>query len=119
MTAARRKGSMFTSRIASSTASCPLVERPGVAVGPEVELERLELDALLVRHVADLDGGEVGLAGARAQARELGAIERNEIVPFGMGIGEDFELPGWFDRHARILHGRMAGTKSVEAHVGM
>ena len=53
-----------------------LVEGALVAVRPEVELPRLELDAELVGHVLDADGGEVGLAGLGAQAGELGAIER-------------------------------------------
>src|SRR5262249_11160600 len=49
-----------------------LVEGALVAVAPDVELERLELDAGLVRHVLQVQGGEVGLAGHGADTGELG-----------------------------------------------
>ena len=38
------------------------VERAFVAVAPQVELQALELDAQLVRHVVDEDRGEIRLA---------------------------------------------------------
>ena len=46
-----------------------LVKRAFVAIGPEIELERLELNADCVRHVGDPDGGEVGL---RSEERRVG-----------------------------------------------
>src|SRR5262245_6106747 len=51
-----------------------LVESALVAVRPDVELDALELHELLVRHVADADGREVGLARLGAEAGELGDL---------------------------------------------
>src|SRR5688572_5486612 len=69
-----------------------LVEGADVAEAPEVELQRLELNALLVGDVAKLDGREVGLAGLRADAAELGAVDRDEEVPARAGTGEGLEV---------------------------
>src|SRR5690606_42045152 len=52
-----------------------LVESPFVAVAPEVELEALELHALLVGDVTDLDVREIRLARQRAEASELRRVE--------------------------------------------
>ena len=61
-----------------------------VAVGPEIELERFELDAAGVGDVADGDGGEVRLAGFGAQAGEFRALHANKIITPGMRVGEGF-----------------------------
>ena len=45
-----------------------LVKVPFVAERPEIQLERLELQAEGVRHVANADDGEVGLSRPRAEA---------------------------------------------------
>src|SRR5262245_17851535 len=50
-----------------------LVEVSLVAERPEVELQRLQLDAQARRDVLDADGREVRLPGPRAQAGELRA----------------------------------------------
>src|SRR5581483_10912677 len=57
-----------------------LVERALAAKRPQVQLERLELDAALLGDVADADGGEVGLTRHRAHAGELGALEADLVV---------------------------------------
>ena len=62
-----------------------LVECALVAVRPEIELPRLELDAELVGDVLDADGGEVGLAGLGTEAGELGALE----------LDHDSRAPAW------------------------
>src|SRR5207244_7128233 len=66
-------------------------ERARVAVAPEVELERFELDDRLVRHVRDRDRGVVGLAGPRADARELGRLAADLVVTPRMRVGDGLE----------------------------
>ena len=66
---------------------------------PHVELERLELKAVLIGHVVDLDGGKVGLAGLGAEAGELGNIDMNRIVPLRHWIIKSFEIFVWLGRH--------------------
>src|SRR5690606_39011417 len=48
-----------------------LVEAAAVAEGPEVQLQRFQLDAQRIGHVFELQRGEVRLPGLRAQAGEL------------------------------------------------
>ena len=64
-----------------------LVEGARLAIAPEVELEGLELHAELIRHVADPDGREVGLAGLRTKARELGTLEADLVALAGRRPG--------------------------------
>src|SRR5258706_12909979 len=67
------------------------VEDAFVAVGEEVELESLHLDAEFIGDVGDGDGGEVGLAGDGAEAGEFGEGEFDFVVALGGGVGEGFE----------------------------
>ena len=53
---------------------------PAVAEAEQVQLQALALDHALARHICDVDRGEVGLPGDRAQAGELGAVELHEVV---------------------------------------
>src|SRR6185295_2523403 len=57
-----------------------LVEGAAIAEGPDVELERLELDAELVGNVLEFERCEIRLARARAQARELRDAHADRIV---------------------------------------
>ena len=63
-----------------------LVERPFVAVGPEIELEGLELHDRLVGNVFDAHGREVGLPRHGAEARELGRLTRDDVVATGVRV---------------------------------
>ena len=65
-----------------------------VAEAEQIELERLALHHLLARDVADDDGGEVRLAGDRAQAGELRADELHEVVVVRVLVVEGFEYVG-------------------------
>jgi hypothetical protein len=85
-----------------------LVERALVAVRPQVELQALELDAQLIRHVADAQRGEVRLARARAQARELRALEADLVIAPGVGVGKRLE-------RARRLIGHESARESSRA----
>ena len=66
------------------------VKRAFTAVGPQIELERFELEADLIRHVGDADGGEVGLAGPWADASKLGALHIDFKVALGPRVGKGF-----------------------------
>src|SRR5438128_5362511 len=57
------------------------VECPLISVGPEIELERLELYACFIGNITNADGGEIGLASEGAEARELGSLEGDFVVP--------------------------------------
>jgi copper oxidase (laccase) domain-containing protein len=67
-----------------------LMKRAFVAIGPEIELERFELDAEFIRHVVDSNRGEVGLAGFRADAGELWTLHINFIIALRARIGKGF-----------------------------
>ena len=88
-----------------------LVEGPFVPVRPDVELDRLELEQVPVRHVADSNRGEVGLAGAGAHARELGDLEADLVVAVRVRIGHDLERLRRLRRHGPTLPREGAAVK--------
>ena len=59
------------------------VERALVSICSEIELERFALDAKAIRHVVDVDPGEIGLAGDRAKAGEIVRLEMDVIIATG------------------------------------
>jgi hypothetical protein len=69
-----------------------LVKRPVVAVGEEVELERLALHAAFVRDVGDGQVAEIRLARQRAQRGELGAVEGDLVIAPRMPVGKRLQL---------------------------
>src|SRR4030081_3774292 len=68
------------------------MKRAFVAEAPQVQLQALQLQDLGPRHVGDRERSEVGLAGHRADARELGAHALNLIVPIRMRIDDRYEF---------------------------
>jgi hypothetical protein len=64
------------------------LEDAEVAVGEEVLLEGFELEAALAGHVADGEASEVGEAGLRADAGELGVVDQDLV-------GLELVLPGF------------------------
>jgi len=56
-----------------------LLKDTEVAVGEEIFLQRLQLEAGLTGHVADGDAAKVGQAGLGADAGELGIIDENLV----------------------------------------
>src|SRR5262249_17296515 len=86
-----------------------LVEGALVAIGPDVELDALELDQALVRHVAHADGREVGLACPGAEAGELGNLESDLVVAIRMRIGHHLQLLARAARHEASLLPRRPG----------
>jgi hypothetical protein len=69
-----------------------LVERAFVAKAPEVLLQALGLDAEAVGHDLDPEVREVGLAGQRAQAGELGHVEADHVVARRLRVREGLQL---------------------------
>jgi hypothetical protein len=69
------------------------VERAAIAVGPDIELQGLQLDAALVGHVLELERREIRLSGLRAQAGEFRDRHANRVVAFRRRIRETFR--GW------------------------
>ena len=56
------------------------VERTFIAIGPEVELQALELDAQFIRYIRDLDVSEVWLSGFGAETCELWAVKEDLVI---------------------------------------
>src|SRR4026207_2018719 len=79
------------------------VKRAFVTVGPEVKLQRLELDTELIRHIANADGREIRLAGARTNTGELRTLHADFIVALRPGIGKGFEFFARSGCHRTIL----------------
>src|SRR5262245_3810333 len=80
-----------------------LVKGSFTAKRPEVELERLEFDAQLIRHVANANRREVGLARARADTGKFRAFHADLVVPLGPRVGKGFEIFARNSRHQTIL----------------
>src|SRR5579859_2880970 len=76
-----------------------LVERANVAIGPDVELERFQLDAKLVGHVVEQERREVRLAGHRANAGELRDLHVDPVVTPARWIRKSLQLFAGTRRH--------------------
>lgn len=83
------------------------VEVAVVAEAEQVQLERLALHHAHIGHVGDIDGGEVGLAGDGAQARELGTVELHEVVVARVLVLEGLQ-------YRRVVVGRVLGMLVAE-----
>jgi hypothetical protein len=67
------------------------VEAAFVAERPHVHLQALQFDAVLFRHIVENQGGEVRLAGFRAQAGKFGNLHVDVEIPARRRIGEGFK----------------------------
>ncbi len=63
-----------------------------VAKAVDVELEALQLDDMLIGHEVDHDGGEIWIAGARAEARELRNLEVDHVVALAAWVRPRLQL---------------------------
>ena len=68
-----------------------LVERPVVAEGGEEQLQRLRFNEPVLGRVVDDEVREIGLAGHRAQAGELGRGEAGDVVGIRVRIWHALE----------------------------
>src|SRR5579884_2928197 len=57
-----------------------LMEDVLVAISVEVELPGAQLDDMLIRHVHELDGGKIWIAGAGTLASELRVAQVDRVV---------------------------------------
>src|SRR5690606_36973351 len=74
-----------------------LVKRPFASVRPDVELQRLQLDALGVRNVLEVERCEVRLTRLRAQTGELWDADTDRVVAAALRIRKGLE-----DRRRRL-----------------
>ena len=73
-------------------AVCDLfVERAVVSERGEVELQRLGLDAELVRNILNLDGCEVRLSSDGAKGSEVIHSKLDQVIPMWIAVRERFE----------------------------
>src|SRR5579872_6341703 len=91
-----------------------LVIRAAIAERPDVELQRFQLHAQLVGHELEIERRKIGLAGARAQARELGNLHADRVVAIGARIRKSFQLRCGRVRHI-ALHYTIRGTAERDA----
>ena len=73
-----------------------------IPVAEQIEFQTLTFYHFLARHITDVDGGKVGLAGNGTETGELGAIKFHPIVVVWMLVGKTFQ-------YARIVIGRVVG----------
>ena len=78
-------------QVIENTVGDGLMETALVAKRPHVKLETLELDAVFFGHIVENQGGEVRLAGFRAQASELGNLHMDMKIPAWCRIGKGFQ----------------------------
>ncbi len=67
-----------------------LVKRAAIPERPDIQLQGFQLDAEPVCDIFELQGGEIRLAGFRAQAGELRNLHPDGVVPLGRGIRKSF-----------------------------
>lgn len=67
------------------------VKRALIPIRSEIKLERFAFDAKAVRDVIDVDPGEIGLAGDRANRREIVCFKMYPVIPTGRRIREGLE----------------------------
>ena len=78
-----------------------LVETALVTERPDVELEALQFDAFRFGNVIEQDGGEIRLAGFRAQAGEFRNFHVDVEITLRCGVGEGFEGLAGLGAHGR------------------
>src|SRR5690242_21698546 len=91
-----------------------LVEDPAIAKLEEVELQALQLQASRVGDILDDDRAEIGLAGLRADGRELRVGDLDLVVAARELVGEGFHQGGHVDSSGKLA-GRVAGISSDSA----
>src|SRR5207245_9158038 len=77
-------------KIVENTIRDRFIKRSLSPVRSEIKFERLAFHAKAVRHVVDIDPGEIGLAGERTNGREIIRFKMNAIIP-PRWIMESFE----------------------------
>ena len=79
------------------------VERALVSIRYKIKFERLAFDAETVRHVINVDPGEIWLARDRANGSEIVRFEMNPIIAVGCWIRKRLKTClGWRSRNSRF-----------------
>src|SRR5580693_4492597 len=78
------------------------IEDPEIAIGEEVHLESLELDAVFVRQVLNGDGAVVWHAGFRANGTVLRKTRGDDVAPILVGPGVELRQ-FCFDASAGVI----------------
>ena len=85
-------GSQCIDQVVEQQVGEVFVEDPLVPIGPEVKFQGFRFDDLLIGDVTDEDFGEVRLSGFGAKAGEFIGAQLDHVSPFGITVGEGFEL---------------------------
>lgn len=80
-----------------------LMKVPFVSIGPEVELEGLQLNDRRSGPVPDRERCEVGLSRSRAEAGEFGTDHGHFIVPLRIRVWNGLEFAAWLGAHGKRL----------------
>jgi hypothetical protein len=62
-----------------------------VTIGGEIEFQSLALDAETVRHVIDIDPGEIGLTCDRTNGSEIVRFKVNPVIALRSGVWKNLE----------------------------
>lgn len=80
-----------------------LMKGTGLSIGPDVELERLELHTESIGDIGNAHAGEVGLPGLGTKAGELGTVDFDLVLSLRVRIVEDFEFLTCLAAHTESL----------------
>ena len=98
-------------QVVQNTVYDGLVKGTLVAVRPQVQLPRLELDTQSVGHVLDANRGKIGLTRLGTKTSELVRLETDEVVSVRLRVGEAIERLRWRGAHvAAMIAGRSSLT---------
>ena len=92
-----------------------LVEGAFIAIGPDVEFQRLEFDATAVGNVVQKERGEVRLSGFWAQTSELRHRDLDGIIAPRIRVLKSLQLPGGLGRHQGVPCASVAAANSFNS----
>ena len=79
------------------------VKRTLIAIRRQIKFKRLAFDAEAVRHIIDIDPGEIGLACYRTDGSEIVRFEMNPIIAVGRWIRKSLKpRVGWRSGNSRF-----------------
>lgn len=82
------------------------MKRPLIAVRPEIEFVRLQLEAFFVGDIAGVNGGKIGLPRFGAQTGEFGAFAMDDEIALRVWVWKNLDLPGWSCGHGGDIANR-------------
>jgi len=89
--------------IIENTICDSFIERALIAIRGQIELQLFTFDAQTIRHVIDIDPGEIGLACDRTNGSEIVCFEVNTVISLRSRIRKRFQARfGWRCRKFRV-----------------